>query len=104
MAIYDNSPDADIGFKATLSFVLAIVAFGFGTLAALALETPIGILFALTAGLLLALLPFMAGWVNPIGKEVHEAMESAENEEAPQAPVPRPGGQPARNPPAERHP
>ncbi len=61
--IYDNSPDPDLGFKATLTFVFAIAVFGFGTLASLAVEEPTGIVYALTFALVFAVIPFVAGWI-----------------------------------------
>ena len=111
MPIYDNSPDTDIGFKATLSFVAAIAVFGFGTLLALALETPLGILFALTFGLLLAVLPFVVGWVaqNPID-EATEVMDMGGFGEMPlrrteeDVDRPMPGEEPIRHVHDEHHP
>ncbi len=113
MPIYDNSPDADLGFKATLSFVLAIAIFGFGTLVALSLDAPAGILFALTFALLLAILPFVAGWVerNPIS-DVSATMDMGAFSDEPQRRsdeviANRPGperNEPARYVPDDRRP
>lgn len=94
--IYRGSPAAyprrepNVPFRAQLAFIGAIIAFGAGTMLSLAAGWLPGVAVSITVALLLAAIPFGAGWMH-----VHPSPD-AQPENVTQGPMgPGPGLYPA---------